>query len=77
MSDKEKVIELLTPIREFLISKKDDLLKADELLAKNQNRKPLGDADDSFTDREWVGGRDAFHAVHTFLHSYNRLTNAE
>lgn len=77
MSDKTKVVELLRPIKEYLDSKKKELMEVDTLVAKNQNSPPLGDADGSFTEKEWLGARDSFHAAHSFLHSYNRLTNVE
>jgi hypothetical protein len=73
MTDRERIIELLDPIQVFLTVNSSPLNEVNELVGKNQNSPPLGEADGSLEGERWIAARDAYHAIQTFKHSLERI----
>jgi hypothetical protein len=53
-----------------------DFKRAKDLVGKNQNSPPLGEADGSFTEDEWTAARDAVDALQRFEDTFRRVRRA-
>ena len=64
MTDIEKLRILLKPITENISAIKMDIEK---IIGKNQNEPPLGEADGSFNECQWIAARDISTALNTII----------
>lgn len=54
MNDYQKTKSFLERLHNLLETNKHCMIEADQLIGKNQNQPPIGEADGSFTPEQWV-----------------------
>lgn len=66
MNDRERIISFLHPIQIFLNIHSTPIKEVCDLIGKNQNKPPAGEADGSLTDNQWTAARDAIDMLKNF-----------